>query len=225
MEKERLLLELQAKIDALSNAGAKGNSKAAKAQREAYLADEADDGCGQRCEHLMGFDDRDERRRYSYHPDVNSKASAFKKIVDLINASEKSEHDIRKRLHEKGFAQSDIDESVQRAKDCGYLDDERFASVLVRSRLAQGRGCAGIVRELESHEIDPYSLPGWPEELGINPNSELERALSFLERRPPKAKNKRQAAYRRLIAKGYESSIASSASRMYCEQCEDELFH
>ena len=39
---------------------------------------------------------------------------------------------------------------------------------------------------------------------------ELARALAVLDRRPPRAKNLRDAAYRRLVQKGYGSSVASS---------------
>ena len=47
---------------------------------------------------------------------------------------------------------------------------------------------------------------------------ELARALAVLDRRPPRAKNLRDAAYRRLVQKGYGSSVASSAARRWCER-------
>ena len=88
----------------------------------------------------------------------------------------------------------------------GWWTDRRYADVLVRSRLAQGRGRRGIEAELAAVGIDAEEaarLVG--EAAGASGagdgQDEIERALELLERRPPHAKNLRQAAYRRLVQK------------------------
>lgn len=48
------------------------------------------------------------------------------------------------------------DAAIERALSVGYLDDTRFADVLVRSRLRSGKGMSGILRELRTHGIDPF---------------------------------------------------------------------
>lgn len=153
-----------------------------------------------------------------FSEDVDSRASAdqaFKRIISLLNASEKSERMIRDRLSRLEFQQSAIDSAVEKAKEYGFIDDVRYGEVLVRSRVSQGRGSAGIERELLENGIDPVSIPGYPEEYALVPDSEFDRALSLLERKPPHAKNAREAAYRKLVQKGYPSSIASSAARAW----------
>lgn len=150
--------------------------------------------------------------------DANSKASAdsaFKRIVSLVNASEKSERIVRERLSRLEFQQSAIDSAVHKAKEYGLIDDTRYGEILVRSRVSQGKGSVGIERELADNGIDPLSIPGYPEEYALTPDSEFDRALSLLERKPPRAKNAREAAYRKLVQKGYPSSIASSAARAW----------
>ena len=146
------------------------------------------------------------------------KTDAFSKVVNLVNAREQSEHSIRERLSREGYAQTDIDDAVERAKGYGFIDDARFAEVLVRSRISQGKGSAGIERELRDHGIDVFSVPGWPHEYPVEYDQELERALDLLAKKPPRSKNLRESAYRKLIGKGYSSSIAASGARIWAER-------
>jgi len=143
--------------------------------------------------------------------------AAYKKTLALLNASDKSEHMIRVRLTQAGFPQPSIDTALERARGYGFINDIRYGEVLIRSRISQGKGCAGIERELAANEIDPFDIPGYPEEFGISSESEVERALAFLERKPPHAKNARDAAYRKLIQKGFSSSVSSSAARIWSD--------
>jgi regulatory protein len=147
---------------------------------------------------------------------------AFKKIYQLVAVKERSVQEIKTRLAQKNFSEEVIESALMRALSCGLVDDARFAEVLVRSRMNAGKGKSGIARELESHNIDSLlierllndsSFDGHPSE----EESEIERALSFLERKPPTAKNKREAAYRKLLQKGYSASVSSSAARQWFE--------
>ncbi|MBQ9000998.1 MAG: regulatory protein RecX, partial [Eggerthellaceae bacterium] len=156
--------------------------------------------------------------RQSKQKDMSSPDDAFGKIVALANASDKSERAIRERLEHAGFEAPAIDEAVERAKSYGFIDDLRYAAVLIRSRLSQGKGIPGIERELRQQGIDILDVPGWPDDFDADREAEFDRALAFLESRPPRSKNPRESAYRKLVAKGYSSSVASSASREWCER-------
>ena len=94
----------------------------------------------------------------------------------------------------------------------------RFAEVLVRSRVSQSKGSDGITRELAENGIDATDVEGWPYEFGLSYDEELDRALAYLRRKPPRSKNLREGAYRKLAQRGFPSSIASSAARMYIEE-------
>lgn len=152
------------------------------------------------------------------HPLATDADKALKKIVSLVNASDKSQRAIRERLSREGFAEPAIEEAVARAIDYGFIDDARFTEVLIRSRVSQGRGSAGIERELSENGIVAEEVPGWPYEYPFSYDEELDRALTLLERKPPRSKNAREAAYRRLMQKGYPSGVASSAARMWSER-------
>lgn len=145
--------------------------------------------------------------------------SAFAKIQRLLCIREHASALLYKRLLSSGYDDRIASEAVQRAINCGLVSDERYADVLVRSRLSQGKGLRGIAFELEQAGIDPQTVPAYQEALFRDSGpDELARALSLLAAKPPKAKRIREAAYRKLVQKGYESSVAASAARIFAEQ-------
>ena len=145
--------------------------------------------------------------------------SAFAKIQRLLCIREHASALLYKRLLSSGYDDRIAAEAVQRAINCGLVSDERYADVLVRSRLSQGKGLRGIAFELEQADIDPQTVPAYQEALFRDSGpDELARALSLLAAKPPKAKRIREAAYRKLVQKGYESSVAASAARIVAEQ-------
>ena len=145
--------------------------------------------------------------------------SAFTKIQRLLCIREHASALLHKRLIASGYDDRIASEAVQRAINCGLVSDERYADVLVRSRLSQGKGLRGIAFELEQADIDPQTVPAYQEAVFRDSGpDELARALSLLAAKPPKAKRIREAAYRKLVQKGYESEVAASAARIFAEQ-------
>lgn len=204
MTNKDVIAELQAKIDSIALRGA-----GTTAQEESGSSAIFEDTTRRDDEDIFSQGVIDER-----HRDSNA---ALKKIAAIVNASDKSELSIRRRLSSEGFDDQAIDESVSLAKDFGFIDDRRFAEVLVRSRLSQLRGSEGIIRELSENGIDIEIVEGWPYEYPVSHDEEIDRAVSLLKRKPPHSKNQREAAYRRLMQKGYPSSVCSSAARMWSE--------
>ena len=142
---------------------------------------------------------------------------AKKKIERLCAVRERCTSEVSERLHREDFPEGVVEEAVAWAVRCGFIDDARFADVFVRSRLAAGKGIAGISRELSSFGIDPQAVESLTDHENLGRDNEIERALALLRRKPPRAKNARDAAYRRLIQKGFSSDVASSAAREWFE--------
>ena len=164
----------------------------------------------------------DTERLSSTNDDDDEYARAFAKISRIVSHAEKSTKQIRERLKRDGFSEEAIENSLERATRCGMVDDERYAEWLVRSRLRQGRGLAGIERELSEVGYRLEDLRGWPEEFEYNDDDETERAIAFLEKHPTNAKNKRDAAYRKLVMKGFSSQCSTRAARIWCERYSGE---
>lgn len=146
---------------------------------------------------------------------------AFRKIERLALMREQASASLRTRLIKEGFSQGVAEAALARACSCGLVDDARYADVLVRSRLSQGRGAQGIVAELAALAIDIEVVRGWPEEFAVDHDSEVERALALLKSRPPRSKNGREAAYRRLMQKGFGACVALTAARLWMESRPD----
>ncbi len=141
---------------------------------------------------------------------------AFKKILRWVKVRDRSIEETRARLIREGFQSDAIDSAIDRAKEYRFLDDGRFADMLVRSRLRQGRGLDGIVRELRGHGIVADAvLPGFPEEYLANRPSQHDCAYALLCKKPPRAKNARQAAYAKLVRAGYPMALSAEVANKW----------
>lgn len=150
----------------------------------------------------------------------NDPESAFRKIERLLSVRDRSVHEMRDRLRRDRFTEQATNEALERALRCGYLDDGRFADGFIRSRLRAAKGVDGIVRDLKMHEIDAYTIPGFPDTFLEEQGSQFDNALRLLQRKPPRAKNRQQAAYAKLIRNGFSSAIASSAVKAWISEAE-----
>ena len=140
---------------------------------------------------------------------------AFAKLARLVAQRDHATAELRAKLRRAGFSEQASERALERAVSCGLVDDRRFAEAYVHSKLARGKGEAGIKTGLEQLGIDPLSLNGWSER--FRNADELDRALAVLEKSPPRSKNLRDAAYRKLLSRGFSSPIAASAARRWAE--------
>ena len=124
---------------------------------------------------------------------------------------------LRGRLARDGYAEEVAEEAIARAVRVHAVDDRRYAEALVRMRVAAGKGVEGVLAEIEELGLDPDELEALGEYRAAGEEVDVERALALLDRRPPRAKNKREAAYRKLIQQGFGSSTAATAARRWAE--------
>lgn len=142
--------------------------------------------------------------------------NAFERLVKLAGFSELCQANARKRLEKEGYGQEAVEAGVAKAVDYGIIDDARYAEMLIGKRLRAGRGRYGIGVELEGLGIDAGELL-FPYGDSACQDEEVDRAIAVLDKKPPTAKNKRESAYSRLLAKGYGNGVAHTAARLWCE--------
>ena len=61
--------------------------------------------------------------------------SAYDKAVSLLAMREHTKNELKDKLEKKGYKEDDVIEAVSRLEREGYISEERFAEVFIRSRL------------------------------------------------------------------------------------------
>ncbi|QXE90446.1 recombination regulator RecX [Geomonas subterranea] len=68
------------------------------------------------------------------------RGTAFDCCLRILTLRDHSEGELRKKLSAKGYQEPEIEASVARVKELGYLDDLRFARSYASSALRNGKG-------------------------------------------------------------------------------------
>ena len=148
---------------------------------------------------------------------AEEESKAFKKILKLSSIREQASKKLFERLLKDGFSENAVSSAMERAIEVHVVDDGRYAEAYMRTQLAQGKGRRGIERALEQLDIDSPSEEAWELAYERFGDDEVERAISLLNRKPPRSKNLRDGAYRKLVQKGYGNDVASTAARKWYE--------
>ena len=141
-----------------------------------------------------------------------SMACGSARVEALVNKRDYSSKELRDKLLRDGYSNSVCDELIERFRRANVINDERFATVYVRSKTYAGWGRRKIERELRHKGIDCESLPGWPDEF-FPEDDERSRALELARRRRLTGKNDFQKIVRHLCSKGYSMNVAIDAAK------------
>ena len=71
----------------------------------------------------------------------------------LLDYQDRSEKELRERLLKKDYPEEDVDLVIRSLKDCGLLDDRRYAELFARSKLSSGKGRVYIFNKLRKKGI------------------------------------------------------------------------
>jgi SOS response regulatory protein OraA/RecX len=143
------------------------------------------------------------------------RSGAWNYSLRLISIRGRSEREISKRLGEKGYLQTEVEETVVRLKAAGFIDDARLAEALIRTCTERRpMGAAGCRRLLKDRGI--------PEEifkaLKFTHEEELENAMKLVEKKsklpekyPPLVRKNRLFGF--LQRRGFSSDVISAAMK------------
>lgn len=143
---------------------------------------------------------------------------AYRQILRWVSVRERSTAYLRDRLLKAEYSDEAVSQALERACRVHVVDDRRYADALIRMKLSAGKGLREAEREIGELGIDPSSLDAWQEHDALGREAEVNRALAVLDRRPPRAKQVRDAAFRRLVSQGYSSDVAATAARLWTER-------
>ena len=146
---------------------------------------------------------------------IDEAQEAYRKILRSASVREQSTSRMRAKLLQASYSDQAVEAAIAKACRLGVIDDRRYADARLRAALAKGEGLRKTADEAASLGITLESLDAYGENLDEN---EAERAYRFIAAHPTRAKNKRDAAYRKLIQRGFDSDAAASAARRWAEE-------
>ncbi|HXE78600.1 MAG TPA: regulatory protein RecX [Rhodanobacter sp.] len=77
--------------------------------------------------------------------------SAYDRALRMLARREYSNRELHTRLTQLGHAEAEVAAALARLETAHYQDDQRFAEMLLRSRIAQGYGPLRLHAELKNH--------------------------------------------------------------------------
>jgi regulatory protein len=143
-------------------------------------------------------------------------------VVWLLGRREHSEHELRKRLVQRGCDTAEIEDALKFVKEYDYQSDTRYASMKARSESSR-RGNRRISMVLAQKGIAKTEV----EEQIATLAPESERAIAAVGRfeGKPLDQKLRQKVWRFLASRGFTSSAISAAVKHLLSVREDALDH
>jgi regulatory protein len=146
--------------------------------------------------------------------------SAFELAYRYIGKRERTVAEVRARLQRAELPADEIDGTVAELQQLGYVDDARYARMLVEDKRAlEGWGRRRIVLTLRQRGVAEHEIEAaLAEDDGEGDEAEVARALAVLERRFPDGlpdPSARRRAFGVLTRKGYAGESAATALRRF----------
>jgi len=155
--------------------------------------------------------------------DKPDKPSAYNKALGMLARREHSRRELKLKLRQKGYEGEESGEALDRLGEQHYQDDDRFAGMLVRSRVAQGYGPVRVRAELKSHGLSDARIRAVLDEAEVDWEAS---ALSQLRRRfgagsaPDRDEKARRAQF--LLRRGFPTATVRSVTHADVDDAADE---
>ena len=144
----------------------------------------------------------------------NEVNNCFRRIVILTNYRERCEAELHDRLvNKEKFSEDIFNSAIEKAKSYDIVNDERYAELYAFSKTQSCRGTQGIEKHFCRMNIDYESIPPVVEILNKAKDKEFNSAVDYLKRHPSKAKDTYASNVRKLISRGFSTSLAISAAK------------
>ena len=146
--------------------------------------------------------------------------TAKEKALQLLDKRDYSRAELLRKLAEKDFDEAEVTEAVDRLVELGFVDDARYAPIIVRHYAAKGYGAQRVRQELQRRGI-PKEL--WDEAMEQMPQQDdtIDRLLRsrLKSETPDRAELKRASDF--LLRKGYGWDEIKAALARYNSEIED----
>ena len=147
--------------------------------------------------------------------------TAKEKALQLLDCRDYSRAELLRKLAEKDFDEAEAAEAVERLAELGFVDDARYAPILVRHYAAKGYGPQRVRQELQKRGI-PKEL--WDEAMAQMPQQDdaVDRLLRSRLKSVPPDRDELRRASAFLQRKGYGWDEIRAAIERYNSEIEEE---
>jgi regulatory protein len=135
---------------------------------------------------------------------------AKERALRMLGYRERSRHELLQGLLDDGFSQSAASAVIDRLAELYLVDDVRFSTMWVRSRVRAGFDRRRIRRELENKGVDPGVIADALDEAAPQ-EDELQRARAALRGKQASDRAGRDKLVRRLVSRGFDLQTAIAA--------------
>ena len=146
--------------------------------------------------------------------------TAKEKALQLLDKRDYSRAELLRKLTEKDYDEAEATEAVDRLVELGFVDDVRYAPIIVRHYAAKGYGPQRVRQELQRRGI-PKEL--WDEAMQEMPQQDdtIDRLLhsKLKSDTPDRAELKKATDF--LLRKGYGWDEIKAAVARYTREIED----
>jgi len=151
------------------------------------------------------------------------KPTAYNKALGMLARREHSRRELKLKLRQKGYEGTEAGEALDRLGEQHYQDDDRFAEMLVRSRVSQGYGPMRVRAELKSHGLSDAKIRAVLDAAEVDWEAS---ALSQLKRRfgvgsaPDRDEKARRVQF--LLRRGFPAATVRNVTHADVDDAADE---
>lgn len=146
---------------------------------------------------------------------VDDEKKAYQKILKVLSYKDRSVSEIRQKLQADGFTHEAVEGAIAKAIRLGILNDQRFCIQFIENSFRAGKGRRVVERALKEKGFSENEIAKLLQESSFEQENEEKRAYEFLIKHPPRGKNLRDSAFRKLVNKGYSIAAAAAAAKKY----------
>ncbi|GAP65887.1 regulatory protein RecX [Mizugakiibacter sediminis] len=154
------------------------------------------------------------RRRDAHDTDDAPQRSAYDRALGWLARREQSRRELRARLDRSGYDEDETEAALDRLGRAQYQSDERFAEMLVRTRVAQGYGPRRIRAELRTHAIPEPTIRALLAQAEVDWAALAQQLLRRRYGRPAGDRAERDRRAQFLLRRGFDAATVRTVTHV-----------
>jgi len=159
---------------------------------------------------------KNQTRHPSPFANRQSEKKAFDSAMRILTRRDHTEKELVNKLRQRKFDATDIENTLNRCRELGYVDDSKTAMAMAKQMTARGNGPLKIRRTLEQKGVDGAIVQSALTCCGTE-DDQLESARYIMKRirfrlyRESDSQKRRVIAYRFLTGRGFSLDVIRRA--------------